>query len=130
MLRSLGLLISPQKMIFSAATKFLTTLQDKLNPLREDPPVAHHRIDDIRQAMLRSLSPEMTERFPQIEQRILTAASVPALWFLRPELLMALAAHAGEEAAQRMVDEITCLFDGLLPGGLSSRPSRLQRQPG
>ncbi len=117
-------------MIFSTATKFLTTLQDKLNPLREDPPQALHQIDDIRQAMLRSLSPELIERFPQVEQRILMAASVPALWFLRPELLMALAAHAGEEAAHRMVDEITCLFEGLLPSGLNSRPSRLQRQPG
>lgn len=130
MTRSLGILIPLQTMIFSAATRFLTTIQDKLNPLREDPPAAHHRIDDIRQAMLRSLSPEMTGRFPHLEQRILTAASVPALWFLRPELLMALAAHAGEEAAHRMVDEITCLFEGLLPSGLSSRPSRLQRQPG
>ena len=54
-------------------------------------------------------------------------AAVPALWFLRPELLMALSARAGEQAAHEIIDEISAMFDGLLPKSLNSRPSRLQR---
>lgn len=66
-------------------------------------------------------------RFPQVEQRILLASNVAALWFLRPELLMVLAAQVGEQAAREVIDEITEMFHGLLPKSLHSRPAALQR---
>jgi hypothetical protein len=114
--------------MLSAATRFLSTLQERLNPLREEASEeAPYQIDDIRQAMLKCLDPEISERFPHVERRILTAANVPALWFLRPELLMVLAARSGEQAAHQVVDEISAMFDGLLPKSLNSRPSRLGR---
>ena len=86
-------------MMLSAATRFLSTMQEMLNPLR-DPASgqATYQIDDIRQAMLRCLDEDCLERFPHVERRILMASNVPALWFLRPELLMVLAARAGEQA--------------------------------
>ncbi len=77
--------------------------------------------------MLRCLDEDGLERFPHVERRILMASNGPALWFLRPELLMALAARSGEQAAHEIVDEISAMFDGLLPKSLNSRPSRLQR---
>jgi hypothetical protein len=114
--------------MLSAATRFLSTMQERLNPLREDSSAqAPYQIDDIRQAMLRCLDPESSEQFPHVERRILTASNVPALWFLRPELLMVLSARSGEQAAHEVIDEISAMFDGLLPKSLNSRPSRLQR---
>ncbi len=114
--------------MLSSATRFLSTLQERLNPLRDpDSAGSPYQIDDIRQAMLRCLEPQISERFPHVERRILTASSLPALWFMRPELLMALATHGGEQAAHKIIDEISAMFDGLLPKSLSSRPSPLRR---
>jgi hypothetical protein len=113
--------------MLTAATKFLSTLQERLNPLREDSPEADCQIDDIRHAMLNCLGTEGRSRFSHVEHRILGASSVRTLWFLRPELLMALATHSGEQAARRVIDDITVMFQGLLPESLSARPSSLQR---
>lgn len=102
-------------------------MYERRNPLREDSRGAAARIDDIRQAMLHCLGAEGRSRHPQVEQRILFASNVPALWFLRPELLMILAAHSGEGAARQVIDEITEMFEGLLPKSLNSKPSSLHR---
>lgn len=114
--------------MLSAATRFLSTMQGMLNPLRDTSSAeSPYQIDDIRQAMLRCLDAEVCERYPQVQRRILMAANVSALWFLRPELLMALAARSGEQAAHEVLNEISVMFEGLLPQSLNARPSRLQR---
>lgn len=113
--------------MLSAATKFLTTLQERLNPFFEPRPNEAERIADIRQAMLEKLGPQGRRRHGYLEQRILLASSVPALWFLRPELLMVLAAQHGEQVAREMVDEVSALFEGLLPEGLQPRAGSLRR---
>ena len=111
--------------MFTAATKFLSTWQERLNPLRDDTVEAAFHIEDIRAAMLKCLDADSTQHFPHIERRILMASNVPTLWFLRPELLMALAVRSGEQAAHRALDEISAMFDGLLPQGLAhAKPSR------
>ncbi len=103
-------------------------MQEMLNPLRDSASSeAIYQIDDIRQAMLQCLDEDGLERFPHVERRILMASSVPELWFLRPELLMALSVRAGEQAAHQTIAEISAMFDGLLPKSLNARPSRLQR---
>jgi hypothetical protein len=112
----------------SATTRFLSTLQERPNLLRDlECAAAAYQIDDIRQAMLRCLEPPITARFPHVERSILMASSLPALWFMRPELLMALATHCGEQVAHNIVDDISAMFDGLLPEGLNSRPGPQRR---
>lgn len=113
--------------MLTVVTEFLSTLQEKLNPLREDTVQASYQIDDIRQAMLSCLGMAAREMYPQVERRILLASSVPTLWFLRPDLLMAVAAHSGEQAAREVIDDISDMFDGLLPQGLSGKASGLRR---
>lgn len=114
--------------MLTVTTRFLSTMQGMLNPLRDTASAeAPYQIDDIRQAMLRCLDAEICERYPQVQRRILMAANVPSLWFLRPELLTALAARSGEQAAHEVLDEISAMFEGLLPKSLNARPSRLQR---
>lgn len=102
-------------------------MQERFNPLRVNTIQAVYQIDDIRQAMLDCMDPDTREDFPQVERRILQASSVPTLWFLRPDLLMAVAARSGEQAAHQVIDEISDMFDGLLPQSLSTRPGRPQR---
>ncbi|MDP3700634.1 MAG: hypothetical protein Q8R72_06985 [Hylemonella sp.] len=114
--------------MLTVVTEFLSTLPHRLNPLREDTvQAASYQIDDIRQAMLSCLGAAARERFPHVERRILQASSVPTLWFLRPELLMAVAAHSGEQAARQAIDDLSDMFDGLLPQGLSAKAGGLRR---
>lgn len=113
--------------MLTVVTEFLSTLPQKLNPLREDTVQAAYQIDDIRQAMLSCLGAAARERFPHVERRILQASSVRTLWFLRPDLLMAVAAHSGEQAARQAIDDLSDMFDGLLPQGLSAKACGLRR---
>lgn len=63
--------------------------------------------------------------FPQITRRIRYANDVQALWYLRGDLMAALATIHGEMAARKKIQSITHMFQGLLPNGLGSRPSPL-----
>ena len=81
--------------------------------------------DAIREAMLALLDAYGAKQFPQVVRRIRYADDLEALWYLRGDLMAALAASLDESRARKMVDSITAQFQGLLPQGLSSRPSPL-----
>ncbi|MBI5278002.1 MAG: hypothetical protein HY854_16250 [Burkholderiales bacterium] len=81
--------------------------------------------EDIREAMLALLGENSPKRFPQLTRRLRYAADIQALWYLRGDLMATLATIHGETAARQQVRAITEMFDGLLPGSLSSRPSPL-----
>jgi hypothetical protein len=81
--------------------------------------------EDIREAMLAVLGEDGPTRFPQIIRRIRYADDIQALWYLRGDLMAALAALHGEAAARQRVASITDQFQGLLPRGQMSRPSPL-----
>lgn len=81
--------------------------------------------EDIREAMLALLGETGTKRFPHVTRRVRYANDIQALWYLRGDLMAALAALHGESAAREKVQRITEMFHGLLPGSLSSRPSPL-----
>ena len=87
--------------------------------------VLEGRIEDIRQAMLDSMGESGERHFPQITRRIRYAGDVQALWYLRGDLMAALSASQGEAVARDRVASISIMFEGMLPGGLSTRPSRL-----
>ena len=81
--------------------------------------------EDIREAMLGLLGEDGTKRFPHVTRRIRYANDVQGLWYLRGDLMAALAATEGESLAREHIQSITAMFHGLLPGGLASRPSPL-----
>lgn len=81
--------------------------------------------EDIREAMLTLLGESGPQRFPQVIRRIRYANDIQALWYLRGDLMAALATLHGEIEARRKVQAITDMFNGLLPGSLNSRPSPL-----
>jgi hypothetical protein len=81
--------------------------------------------EEVRETMLRALGEEGWRQYPHVTRRIRYADDIQALWYLRGDLMGALAAMHGEAAARRKLAAITEQFQGLLPDSMSSRPSPL-----
>ena len=81
--------------------------------------------EDIREAMLVLLGDVGPKRFPHVTRRVRYANDIQALWYLRGDLMAALAAMHGESKARQKIQGITEMFSGLLPASLTSRPSPL-----
>jgi hypothetical protein len=95
------------------------------NPVAPSESILENGTEDIRESMLAALGDSGSRHFPQITRRIRYANDIQALWYLRGDLMAALAAMHGEMAARERVASVTAQFQGLLPGGLHSRPSPL-----
>lgn len=95
------------------------------NPVAPSDSILETSTEDIREAMLDLLGESGARQFANVTRRIRYANDLQGLWYLRGDLMAALAATQGEAAARQQVQEITRLFHGLLPGSLNSRPSPL-----
>ena len=95
------------------------------NPALPSESVLETACEDIREAMLSLLSASGSREFANVTRRVRYANDIQALWYLRGDLLAALATVHGELKARQKVQRITPLFRGLLPGSLNSRPSPL-----
>jgi hypothetical protein len=95
------------------------------NPVAPSESMLETGTEDIRESMLAVLGDPGPKHFPQITRRIRYANDIQALWYLRGDLMAALAAMHGEMAAREKVASVTQMFHGLLPSGLNSRPSPL-----
>lgn len=95
------------------------------NPIDPSESVLESSAEDIREAMLALLGENGPMQFPQITRRIRYANDIQALWYLRGDLMGALATLHGERQAREKIQSITRMFQGLLPGSLNSRPSPL-----
>lgn len=82
-------------------------------------------IEDIREAMLETLGEAGARHFQQVTRRIRYANDIQGLWYLRGDLMAALAAMHGEAQARQQISALNAMFQGLLPGSLNSRPSPL-----
>ncbi len=95
------------------------------NPVGPSESMLERGMEDIRESMLTQLGEAGFKQFAQTTRRIRYASDVQALWYLRGDLMAALAAMHGELAARENIASITSMFQGLLPSGLNSRPSPL-----
>jgi len=95
------------------------------NPPAPSHSVLEDGIEDVRESMLACLGEPGQKNFPQITRRIRYAGDIHALWYLRGDLMGALASMHGEAAARQKVASITNQFRGLVPGGMTARPSPL-----
>jgi hypothetical protein len=82
-------------------------------------------VTTIQREMLAALGDDRQRRFTDIVRRIEAVEDVRALWFLRQDLMVALAAQQGEERARESIAKISRAFDGLLPRSFASRHSPL-----
>ncbi|SRR5690606_26202716 len=95
------------------------------NPVAPSDSMLETGTEDIREAMLALLGESGPKQFANVTRRIRYANDIQALWYLRGDLMAALASTQGEMEARRQVQRITRMFEGLLPGSLNSRPSSL-----
>ena len=95
------------------------------NPSPPSDSILENSTEDIREAMLNVLGDGGQKSFPHVTRRIRYANDLQALWYLRGDLMGALADLYSESVAREKVASITDHFRGLLPNGLSSRPSPL-----
>ena len=83
-------------------------------------------IEDIRSSMLALIAEVGDKRYVHVVRRIRYATEVMSLWYLRGDLMSALANKHGEVLAREKVRPITAMFKDIVPQGLkSSRPSPL-----
>jgi len=109
------------------ATHFISSMQGLLGISSADESRTTFRIEDIRQAMLDSVGDEGCTSFPHIERRVLFAADLQGLWYLRSDVMVAISSLQGESEASLKIRQITGMFEGLLPKGMVSRPGALSR---
>ena len=95
------------------------------NPVPPTESILECGTEDIREAMLTVLGATGSANFPQITRRIRYANDIQALWYLRGDLMAALASMHGETLAREKIQSLSTMFRGLLPSGLGSRPSPL-----
>ncbi len=84
-----------------------------------------NRTEDIRLFILAELGEFAEEHYPKLVRSVTYAQDAQGLWFARGEVMAVLADMHGETIAREKIERISDKFRGLLPRGLSSRPSSL-----
>lgn len=95
------------------------------NPLPPSDSVLENGTEDIREAMLDVMGEAGQKNYPNVARRIRYASDIQALWYLRGDLMAALASLHSESVARDKIAAVSGRFNGLLPNGLNSRPSPL-----
>ena len=78
-------------------------------------------LERVRKAMLLVLEEYGGESHYRLDMKINFAREIAELWYLRPELMHAVASAHGEEVARDCVAKITALFKKHHLGGTPSR---------
>jgi hypothetical protein len=92
---------------------------------RNSTPAANNMLEDIRQVMQDEVEIRGGSSNTILNMRISEARDLQDLWYLRGDLMAAIAEAEGEASARRKLNQISNLFRGALPKGMSSRPSPL-----
>ncbi len=82
-------------------------------------------LEDIREAMLNGLEIDGAASASRLELKVTYASDLNDLWYLRGDVMAAIAAVDGEAIARRKLDEISGMFKGLLPKSLTTRCTSL-----
>ena len=83
------------------------------------------RTEVIRAFILMELGEFAQVNHPKLVRNITYSQDVQSLWYTRGEIMAVLADMHGETIARDKIGHISDKFRGLLPRGLSSRPSTL-----
>ena len=89
------------------------------------PAVLEDRTEDIRLFILAELGEFAEQHHPKLVRNVTYAQDAQGLWYTRGEVMAVLADMHGETIAREKIERISDKFRGLLPRGLSSRPSSL-----
>ncbi len=73
-------------------------------------------LEAIRQVMLHALAQNQDGLNSTVERKLLFAHDIDQLWYVRPELMTAIAESRGEAEANRCLADITRRFEDHAPG--------------
>lgn len=82
-------------------------------------------LERVRLAMRCAVHEHLGREAEALQQRLAYAQDLESLWYLRPELMDAIAAACGEAQARNCLLGLTALFRGHHPGAAASRSGRL-----
>ena len=83
-------------------------------------------IERVRLAMLFSMDEHCTQDFVKLDMAIRFADDLTELWYIRPDLMHAIASCRGESTAHNVLRRITNLFRGHFSSANESRFETLQ----
>ncbi|NMM09882.1 MAG: hypothetical protein HHJ16_06380 [Polaromonas sp.] len=104
---------------------FKSSLMALLGSRDTTPSTLKNRTEDIRLFILDELGEFGEKNYPKVIRHVRYALDAQGLWYARGDVMAVLAAVHGEYIAREKVGRITEKFEGLLPRGLTSRPSPL-----
>lgn len=96
------------------------------NPVQELPMQPCSTLQDIRSTMLLQLKTHCANAYQTLHWRVTYADDLQSLWYLRGDVMAAIAAYAGEATARKVIDDISGMFHGLLPKALTVKTSALR----
>jgi hypothetical protein len=82
------------------------------------------QVDLVRSTMLSILQQHASQNIRRAEERVRFAGDLESLWYLRQDLVLALAELEGDKAAREHVKPVNALFAGSLPAALEPRVHR------
>jgi hypothetical protein len=95
--------------------------------LKSGSPPSGKTLTEIRHAMLDALGEHGARANPVVQLRLTYADDIQDLWYLRGDVLAAIASTQGEAIARTQLLKVSEMFKGSLPSGLTARPSPLGR---
>lgn len=78
-------------------------------------------LQEIRLAMLAALGDVAEKSFPLIQLRVTYASDIDDLWYLRGDVMAAIASLRGEAVAKEKLQQISAMFIGLVPHNLTNK---------
>ncbi|BDT72321.1 hypothetical protein os4_18580 [Comamonadaceae bacterium OS-4] len=78
-------------------------------------------LQEIRLAMLAALGDVAEKRFPLVQLRVTYASDIDDLWYLRGDVMAAVASLRGEAVAKEKLHQISTMFVGLVPQNLTNK---------
>ena len=82
-------------------------------------------VERVRLAMRCAVEEHLGRDAEPLQNQLEYAQDLESLWYLRPEVMNAIAAQCGEAQARNCLMELTALFKGHHPGATASRFSAL-----
>lgn len=86
---------------------------------------AQSALEDIREAILEELAVPGAATASKLELKVTYATDLQDLWYLRGDIMAAIASIDGEAMARRKLNLISNMFRGLLPRALTARATSL-----
>lgn len=92
---------------------------------QREPETPEAVVERVREAIDAVLREQLGEEGFALKVRVCFARDIECLWYLRPEIMNAIASQRGEAVAKACMTRLTLLFKGQHPGAESSRFSTL-----